>query len=50
MFEKNNSMFSTSKYGNLLTVILIIAIIAIIGIIIFIGYSIYKKFYTEKCT
>lgn len=48
MFKKNNSMFSTSKYGNLLTVILIIAIIAIIGIIIFIGYSIYKKFYTEK--
>lgn len=48
MFEKNNSMFSNSKYGNLLTVILIIAIIAIIGIIIFIGYSIYKKFYTEK--
>ena len=48
MFEKNNSMFSNSKYGNLLTVILIIAIVAIIGIIIFIGYSIYKKFYTEK--
>lgn len=48
MFKKNNSMFSTSKYGNLLTVILVIAIIAIIGIIIFIGYSIYKKFYTEK--
>ncbi len=38
MFKKNNSMFSTSKYGNLLTVILVIAIIAIIGIIIFIGY------------
>lgn len=48
MFKKNNSMFSTSKYGNLLTIILIVAIIAIIGIIIFIGYSIYKKFYTEK--
>ena len=41
MFKKNNSMFSTRKYGNLLTVILVIAIIAIIGIIIFIGYNIY---------
>ena len=48
MFKKNNSMFSTSKYGNLLTVILVIAIIAIIGIIIFIGYNIYKKYYIEK--
>ena len=48
MFKKNNSMFSTSKYGNLLTVILGIAIIAIIGIIIFIGYNIYKKYYIEK--
>lgn len=48
MFKKDNSMFSTSKYGNLLTVILVIAIIAIIGIIIFIGYNIYKKYYIEK--
>ena len=48
MFKKNNSMFSTSKYGNLLTVILVIAIIAIVGIIIFIGYNIYKKYYIEK--
>lgn len=47
MFE-NKNMFTNSKYGNLLTVILVIAIIAIVGIIILIGYNIYKKFYIEK--
>lgn len=47
MFD-NRNMFSNSKYGNLLTVILIIAIVAIIGIIVIIGYNIYKKFYIEK--
>lgn len=48
MFSNNSRMFSNSKYGNLLTVILVIAIIAIIGIIGFIGYSLYRKYYIEK--
>ena len=49
MFNRKDSMFSSnSKYGNLLTVLLILAIIAIIGIIIFIGYNIYKKYYLQK--
>ena len=40
-------MFNNSKYGNLLTVILIVAIIAIIGIVILIGYRIYKAYYID---
>lgn len=39
-------MFNNSKYGNLLTVILIIAIIAILGIAILIGTKIYKAYHT----
>lgn len=41
-------MFNNSKYGNLLTVILIVAIVAIIGIIAIIGYRIYIAYYTDK--
>lgn len=41
-------MFNNSKYGNLLTVILVIAIIGIIVVIGIIGYNIYKKHYIEK--
>lgn len=44
----SSRMFSNSKYGNVLTIILIVAIIAIIGIICFIGYSLYQKYYIEK--
>lgn len=40
-------MFNNSKYGNLLTVILIIAIIAILGIVVIIGYRIYKAYSIE---
>jgi len=40
-------MFNNSKYGNLLTVILIVAIIAIIGIVCIIGYRMYKAYYIE---
>ena len=40
-------MFNNSKYGNLLTIILVIAIIAIIGILVIIGYRIYKAYYIE---
>lgn len=47
MFD-NRNMFTSSKYGNVLTIILVIAIIAIIGIMAFIGYNIYKKYYIEK--
>ena len=40
-------MFNNSKYGNLLTVILIVAIVAIIGIVVIIGYRIYKAYYLD---
>ena len=50
MFKNKDSMFSnnSSKYGNLLTVILIVSIVAIVGIIIFIGVRIYNKYHVEK--
>ena len=50
MFKNKDSMFSnnSSKYGNLLTVILIVSIVAIVGIIIFIGVRIYNKYNVEK--
>lgn len=40
-------MFNNSKYGNLLTVILIVAIIAILGIVCIIGYRMYNAYSTE---
>lgn len=43
----NNNMFTNSKYGNLLTIILILAILGIVGIIIFLGYNMYTKYYVE---
>ena len=41
-------MFNNSKYGNFLTVILVVAIIAIIGIVVLIGYGFYKKYSDNK--
>ena len=40
-------MFNNSKYGNLLTVILVVAIIAIIGIVAIIGYKMFNAYSTE---
>ena len=40
-------MFNNSKYGNLLTIILVVAIVAIIGIVCIIGYRIYKAYYVD---
>ena len=41
-------MFNNSKYGNLLTIILIIAIVAILGIAILVGTKIYKAYHTDS--
>lgn len=41
-------MFNNSKYGNVLTVVLIISIIAIIGILCIIGYRLYKAYYIKS--
>ena len=41
-------MFNNSKYGNLLTIILIIAIVAILGIAILVGRKIYKAYHTDS--
>ena len=40
-------MFNNTRYGNLLTVILIVAIIAILGIVAIIGYRIYNSYYID---
>ena len=40
-------MFNNSKYGNMLTIILVVAIIAIIGIVAIIGYRMYNAYYVD---
>lgn len=42
-------MFS-SKYSNLLTILLIVVIVGIIGLLVFLGIDTYKKYYIEKET
>lgn len=39
-----------SKYGNLLTALLVVVIIAIIGLLVFFGYDAYQKYFITKDT
>lgn len=42
-------MFDRSgKYGNFLTILLVVIIIAVLGLIIYFGYDVYKNFTTEQ--
>ena len=39
---------NSSKYGNVLTILLVVVIVAILGLLIYLGVDVYRKYYIEK--